>query len=930
MNNLDNLLSSDALLPKSLQSIICPNSLTSSSPMDPDSLWCNLKARQMGITTPELLKQRELWKVEDQKWCRGFLRTNFLVMPPCQCIEVVLQALDSYASLCAHYPSMRHFRDQVLGKVNSNIEFYIEALTLWSNLYLLIIHKMNPANDIRPHDLINITNIYKDLCENYIPILGMFGLLPLECRVKRLLQKYVGDLIWAMKSKVEIYGHQKFQRDELTCYEVAMDILRCIECVLNKVHEYRKSSILMDLVDEEPLRSYAFQFIDFFYHILYFLFTIQLYKPSNAHKVFELIAIWRVQGYRFIEMFPGTHSRMIKIHSGFLIQMVELTKSHSTDLKVRCTTSNKGIKNEEIEMIAKVMMIILNLLRLREKLVKFIQSTVQIPSSQQAIQELEDGVKSGSLYKMQQTPAMAVYSSAIDPFMEVDISEEALCMDDFYIVADDVQGTITLKCRSLVALQLLHHRNQLIQGIFPLRPSNVEFSQEIETLDTHLLKCVDNLIKIKTSLVSTISLLSQVPSEYLIIRIAELALRYIQNPISGNVSEVVKSLINCLACWISAMCSQQGQLENKTFFKSSVTNLGLLLKALRVNDAICDMDEETFEFIQERVGRVVSLLLAHFEAYGHEVEAKEFTDASSFESIWDLDTSRDSFLRDAGIIGRALDNNGANPKIRENKFDFEWRRLKKVGDGANGTVYQCLNLSTGKIIAVKQVKINEQVDCSYVAREGRLMQTLHHPNTVNCYGVEMTADMVNIFMEYCSGGTLLKLIAENGMNDEHLIYQLLLQIVRGLAYLHDKGIVHGDLKPQNIFFDDKGNIRLGDFGAARNFREEDLLKSLSGTPSYMAPECLLKNSVDTAGDIWSLGCTLLHMITGKRPWSQFDNEWTMMFHLGRDGNLPTLPKPSSISPQLNSILRKCLTRDHEERPTAKTLLSMPFLSRTFE
>lgn len=937
MNNLQILLSSDAFQARSLQNIMWPKDLALRSHMDSDTLWCSLKAKELQITSNEFHCLQEKWLIEDRIWLKKMLDMNFLLMPPCQCIAAVWIVLEKYTSICGHYKSLRHFRNAVLIHVSRNIEIYIEAFQIWTNLYALIEQKTSKSTaNINAEEIIKILSVYEELQANYLPILSMFGLVPLECRVKKLIRKYIQDLVLSMQTKVELYGNRKFQSDEMTCFEVAMDLVRCLECVLGKVDEICQHETLQDLVDERPLREYTLVFIDFFYHILFSLYRILLYKPSSGHKVFDLIALWRVQVSKFIRIFPGTSCPIVQCYSSFIIEMTSLAKSYSTELRIKYLPD--ACKHENIECLTKAMTVILNLVRLRGNMVNYLQSYICMPSFTEAIEELEGQVRNGKLFYKHISDTKAVYSSTRTPFMELDISEDASRLDDYFItvettpatgyIMDSIQPeTLTLKCHTLISLQLLYQRDALICSIFPYRPEILEFSENIQLVDKHLVKCVENLVEMKKSLVDTIAPLSQIPSEYLITRIAELALRYIQKPINTNASDVIKSLINCLACWVNAMCSQ-GQIESKAFVKSSVINLNLLLKALQVNDTVYNMDEESYEYIQEQVSCVISLLLSHFEVC-HSEETENRVE-NGCRSIWDVERERDLFLQEAGIIGKAHDfciEEDMCRRTREDKVDFEWRRLHKIGDGANGTVYQCLNLNTGKLIAVKQVKISDQVDYSYILREGRLMQTLRHPNIVSCYGIEVTVDAVNIFMEYCPGGTLLKLIAENGIGDESLIQQLLLQLVRGLAYLHDKGIVHGDVKPQNIFFDQKGNIRLGDFGAACNFREENVLKSLVGTPSYLAPECLLRNYVDTAGDIWSLGCTLLHMITGKRPWSQFENEWTLMFHLGREGNLPNLPDPATISPQLNNIFRKCLTRDPTERPTAKALLSMPFLSR---
>ena len=161
-----------------------------------------------------------------------------------------------------------------------------------------------------------------------------------------------------------------------------------------------------------------------------------------------------------------------------------------------------------------------------------------------------------------------------------------------------------------------------------------------------------------------------------------------------------------------------------------------------------------------------------------------------------------------------------------------------------------------------------------------------------------------------------------------------LELLEGLAYLHQAGVVHRDIKPENILLDFNGIIKYVDFGAARkiakngtkvtniNSKSKDddepdekdtegganSVHDMLGTPMYMAPESITgyKNKTKFGSDdIWSFGCVVLEMITGRRPWANLDNEWAIIYHVAA-GQTPQLPYPNEVSPAGRRFLQRCL------------------------
>ncbi len=168
-----------------------------------------------------------------------------------------------------------------------------------------------------------------------------------------------------------------------------------------------------------------------------------------------------------------------------------------------------------------------------------------------------------------------------------------------------------------------------------------------------------------------------------------------------------------------------------------------------------------------------------------------------------------------------------------------------------------------------------------------------------------------------------------GTLDEKLIKIYLKQILFGISYLHEKGIVHRDLKCANILVDLKGNIKLSDFGCSgqlsnSNYADSEILNSLKGTIPFMAPEVICQNKYGRKADIWSIGCTALEMATGKLPWGHFDNYFQAMYKIGKSNDIPEVPM--KISSSFKSFLLNCFKRNYKERPGIKELLSHEFIN----
>lgn len=266
---------------------------------------------------------------------------------------------------------------------------------------------------------------------------------------------------------------------------------------------------------------------------------------------------------------------------------------------------------------------------------------------------------------------------------------------------------------------------------------------------------------------------------------------------------------------------------------------------------------------------------------------------------------------------------------------IRWRKGELIGCGAFGQVYMGMNLDSGELLAVKQVLIavnnaskeKAQAHIRELEEEVKLLKNLSHPNIVRYLGTVREEETLNILLEFVSGGSISSLLGKFGSFPEAVIRMYSKQLLLGLDYLHKNGIMHRDIKGANILVDNKGCIKLADFGASKQVVELATVsgaKSMKGTPYWMAPEVILQTGHSFSADIWSVGCTIIEMATGKPPWSQQYQEVAALFYIGTTKSHP--PIPEHLSVEAKDFLLQCLQKEPVLRPTACELLQHPFVS----
>ncbi|KAG1179258.1 hypothetical protein G6F70_005879 [Rhizopus microsporus] len=239
-----------------------------------------------------------------------------------------------------------------------------------------------------------------------------------------------------------------------------------------------------------------------------------------------------------------------------------------------------------------------------------------------------------------------------------------------------------------------------------------------------------------------------------------------------------------------------------------------------------------------------------------------------------------------------------------------------IGKGQFGCVYRALDLGTGEIVAVKKLILeNGELD-EEIMKEISLLKTLSHTNVIRYLGFIQNKNSVNIILEYAENGSLNSTLKAFGAFPEKLVASFCIKILNGLEYLHANQVVHCDLKAANILTTKTGDVKLTDFGVSLNLKMKSAdAGSVSGTPNWMAPEVIELKGASTKSDIWSLGCTLIELVTGKPPYADLIS-MSAMFRIVEDKHPPL---PDNISKDMRDFLLACFQKDPQARPSASQL-----------
>ncbi|TIC24828.1 hypothetical protein E3Q11_03552 [Wallemia mellicola] len=480
------------------------------------------------------------------------------------------------------------------------------------------------------------------------------------------------------------------------------------------------------------------------------------------------------------------------------------------------------------------------------------------------------------------------------------------------------------------------------------------------------------------------------------------AIKYMESPALEMFNKVLMKLA---IDWLAFICEDCIPTDRKTF-RWAVNALESAM-SISQGENILELKSNEFDLLREKVAMCMTLLVSHFDILGarssfeakKEKEAKEeakkmrmlssitsdddghkndrygqfLSDAGWYHSydganssvryfveesmrgIYAIENRRRNFEKEQNLVGRVLDTEKIGDRSlivlanAASNVSIRWQQGRLIGAGTFGSVYLAVNLDTGGIMAVKEIRFIDVNDPGTLYKqihdEMKVMEMLSHPNIVEYYGIEVHKEKVYIFEEFCQGGSLAGLLEHGRIEDESVMRVYAYQMLEGLQYLHSNNVVHRDIKPDNILLNDIGILKMVDFGAAKVLQRNRTIArtrrnnknndgpggSLAGTPMYMSPE-VIKGEGDKAGafgamDVWSFGCVLLELCTGRKPWHGLDNEWAIMFHIGVSGQPPQLPSTNELSELGIDFIRQCLIIDPKKRPTVDELLEHPWIEK---
>jgi len=248
---------------------------------------------------------------------------------------------------------------------------------------------------------------------------------------------------------------------------------------------------------------------------------------------------------------------------------------------------------------------------------------------------------------------------------------------------------------------------------------------------------------------------------------------------------------------------------------------------------------------------------------------------------------------------------------------------KELGAGAVGLVTLAVHKTTKEKVAMKQIDLVESEDLmDLILLEIEVMKKLKHQNLVNFVEAYMDGDELFIAMEYMEGGDLTDLVLTVEV-PERVIARFCKELVSGIQHLHSNGLIHRDLKSDNLLLGMEGQVKITDFGFASKIQAGEKRITMAGTPYWMAPEIVNQQAYDAKVDIWSMGIMALEMKDGEPPYMGTDPIraiWLIAQH-----GKPDIHGEEKLSREFKDFLDRCLEVDVDARWTAEQLLSHPFL-----
>ncbi|KAM9208028.1 serine/threonine-protein kinase PAK 3-like, partial [Leptosomus discolor] len=248
----------------------------------------------------------------------------------------------------------------------------------------------------------------------------------------------------------------------------------------------------------------------------------------------------------------------------------------------------------------------------------------------------------------------------------------------------------------------------------------------------------------------------------------------------------------------------------------------------------------------------------------------------------------------------------------------KYTRFEQVGQGASGTVYTALDISTGQEVAIKQMNLQQQHKKERALNESLVMRENRNPNIVNCLDSHLVGDELRVVMEYMAGGCLRDVVTQFCMDEEQMA-AVCRECLQALDFLHLKQVIHRDIKSNSILLGMDRSVKLADFGfCARIIPEQSRRSTMLRTPYWMAPEVMRKEAYGPKVDIWSPGVMAIEMVDGEPPY--FSEDPLRVTYLIATNGTPELQNPEQLCAEFRAFWSCCLEVDVGRRGSAQDLL----------
>ena len=264
-------------------------------------------------------------------------------------------------------------------------------------------------------------------------------------------------------------------------------------------------------------------------------------------------------------------------------------------------------------------------------------------------------------------------------------------------------------------------------------------------------------------------------------------------------------------------------------------------------------------------------------------------------------------------------------KICFNEHPFKkYKIIKKLGQGAGGKVYLAQEKDTRAEVAIKEIKISSVDKKELLLMEITVMRDLNHPNIINYVDSYLDDQNLWVVMEYLAGGALTDVVLKLAMTEKQTA-TVCREVLQGLQYLHDHGIIHRDIKSDNILLGGDGSVKIIDFGFCADTQARSNRDTVCGTPYWMAPEVIDRDVVyGKKVDIWSLGIMAVEMKDGEPPYMDVADPIKALY-LIVSNDKPPITSWELLSDEFKDFLNKCLEKDVDKRACTADLLEHPFL-----